>query len=138
MALVLKRKKPSPSVATDNPPRKVDLVAPTDEPSHKLEMSGVPCHLHLAWNNDSVCRYNVWCNGVWIGSIETAGGIHVACKAHVPKDYSDTMSKSRITPTGATMMDGCYLLLKHAGVLPKTPNAKPKVVLDLSAYNIPF
>ncbi|QWS69861.1 hypothetical protein [Vibrio phage vB_VpS_PG28] len=139
MALVIKRKASKPSVANDTPVLTIDLVAPLETPDHKITTAGVPCHLHLAWNNgEGVKSYAVWCEGKWIGNLETAGSEHVACKARVPKDYSDLVSKPRISPTGCNMADGCYLLLKHAGVLPNEPLPKPKVNIDLSAYNIPF
>ncbi|QHJ74601.1 hypothetical protein VH22019_00037 [Vibrio phage VH2_2019] len=139
MALVIKRKAPKPSVANDDPVRQIDIVAPLDNPSHVVTTVGVPCHLHLAWNNgEGVKSYAVWCNNKWIGNLETAGGEQVACKARVPKDYSNLVSKPRISPTGCNMADGCYLLLKHAGVLPNDPKPNPKVEIDLSEYNIPF
>lgn len=111
-----------------NIPRKLVVpVEPEGDPSHTLHPAIFECNLHLASNNsDNVKKYAAYIKGVFIGHIETAGGLHTACRAHVPKDYNNLMSESRITPTGMTLRDGAYLLCKHADIIPNTPRSPNK------------
>lgn len=127
MALRLKKK--SPSVAFERP----SPIMPSEEASYSFEVSGSDCKLVLASNNSNGDKiYTVWAERTFIGTLKTRGGEQTACKAQVPKDYRDLCSPCRIAPTGCTMKDGVYLLLKHAGCIegtPFAPNQKPHVTL---------
>ena len=104
--------------------RLVVPIEPEGEPSHVLHPAQFEVKLHLASNNShGIKTYAAYIRGVWIGNIETAGDMHAACRAHIPKDYKNLMSKSLLTPVGTNLRDGCYLLCKHAGIIPNTPRS---------------